>query len=96
MRQTLNENLYDAAIQAFIDKGVPLELARPAAEVIATDAVGGSLDNPTERSPEQQQAVRDVWNWLHQEESDRLRHEFDFEEEVGTEESYLFLELDDQ
>lgn len=62
-RQERNEGLYQATVQAFIKAGMPEYLAQPAAEVVATDSVNGTPDNPTERTPEQQQAVTAAWNW---------------------------------
>ncbi|MDZ8260623.1 MAG: hypothetical protein RMY63_19795 [Nostoc sp. ChiQUE01b] len=43
--------------------GMPHHLVQPATEVIATDSVAGTSDNPTERTPEQQAAVSAAWNW---------------------------------
>jgi hypothetical protein len=62
-RQPLQQGLYDATIDAFTAMGMPEDLARDAALVIATDSTSGTPDNPTERTTEQQQAVVDAWDW---------------------------------
>lgn len=62
-RQPLDKSLYDATMEAFADMGMPHPLVQPAAEMIATDSIAGTSNNPTERTPEQQAAVSAAWNW---------------------------------
>lgn len=62
-RQLLDKSLYETTVEAFTDMGMPHHLVQPATEVIATDSVAGTSDNPTERTPEQQAAVSAAWNW---------------------------------
>jgi len=65
-RQDLNQQLYQATVAAFARMGMPAQIAEPAAQVIATDSVSGTADNPTERTPDQQLAVWSAWGWAYQ------------------------------
>lgn len=61
-----NEGLYEATATHFINTGMPETMAKTAAYVVATDATGGTPENPTQRTPEMQAAVWDAWHWMNE------------------------------